>query len=317
MKPLISVIIPVYNVEKYIDRCLKSVMLQTYPSMEIILIDDGSVDKSGIICDQYALTDSRIHVIHQMNSGQSSARNTGIKMSTGSLITFIDSDDFVHPDYLMDMYIIMHKYQCDIVQCDFEKGESNYFKAHTKHIKTNIVDSRAVFSGFFYKVSSWGKLYRKEIIDGIIFPVGKINEDDATYYKFASNANKIGFTNRILYYYFLSQHSVMRNSNTFKTDFISIYHDRISYFESKNDKYLIDKSYERFAIVLILIYSQWISEARTDKYREKIFQEFIDIYKNLIRSKNTDLTYKMIFFCFQHNPRFIGKFINFIRHIHK
>ena len=317
MEPLISVIIPVYNVEKYIDRCLKSVTSQTYSSTEIILIDDGSIDKSGIICDQYALADSRIHVIHQINAGVSSARNTGVKMSTGSLITFIDSDDFVHPDYLMDMYIIMHKYQCDIVQCDFEKGEGNYFKAHTKHIKTYIVDSRNVFSGFFYKVSSWGKLYRKEIIDGIIFPVGKINEDDATYYKFAFNAKKIGFTNRILYYYFLSPHSIMRGPNTFKTDFISIYHDRISYFKSKNDEYLIDKSYERFAIVLILTYSRWISEVKIDQYRNQIFQEFIAIYKNLVRSKNTDLTYKMIFFCFRYNPRFIGKFINFIRYIQK
>lgn len=116
--PLISIIVPVYNVENYIDKCLQSILNQSYENLEVLLIDDGSVDHSGEICDDYARIDKRIRVFHQINKGVSSARNKGLELSAGKYIVFIDADDYVKPDYLEILYGDMEEYQVDIVSCE-------------------------------------------------------------------------------------------------------------------------------------------------------------------------------------------------------
>ena len=118
---LISVIVPVYNVEKYLPQCLNSIINQTYKNIEVVLVDDGSTDDSGNICEEYKKNDERIIVVHQKNSGLSAARNVGIEISTGEYITFIDSDDYISPDYIENLYSALEQYSADIAICDLKK----------------------------------------------------------------------------------------------------------------------------------------------------------------------------------------------------
>ena len=124
---MISIIVPVYNVERYLARCVDSVLGQTYPSWELILVDDGSFDRSPAICDEYAGRDGRIKVVHKKNGGLSSARNVGLDMMRGEYVTFLDSDDYWHPCYLEILLNFVEEKQADIAQCDFVRGDSSVF----------------------------------------------------------------------------------------------------------------------------------------------------------------------------------------------
>ncbi len=120
-KPLISIIVPVYNVERYMERCLDAVVKQTYKNLEVILVDDGSEDRSGSICDRYASEDARFKVVHHQNGGLSAARNTGIKKATGEYITFIDPDDSITEDYIEYLYNLINKHEADLAICAIEE----------------------------------------------------------------------------------------------------------------------------------------------------------------------------------------------------
>ena len=128
MNTMISIIIPVYKVEKYLDKCIKSIVSQTYSNLEIILVDDGSTDNSGMICDKYKEKDKRIIVIHKKNGGLSDARNAGIKIFTGECVTFIDSDDYVSSNMIMSMLDVLEKTSSKLVQCEFIKGQDQFYK---------------------------------------------------------------------------------------------------------------------------------------------------------------------------------------------
>lgn len=187
--PLISVIIPVYNVEKYLRRCLDSVIAQTYQNLEIICIDDGSIDDSGKICDQYAVRDARIKVIHQENRGLSAARNKGLDAAEGEYIAFVDSDDYILEDMYKKMLDKLLDYSVDLCVCqwqyEFSDGRQVVKK---KNIDPTIYGRKTSleFASFLYRgnyengvvVAAWNKLYRRELLDKIRFE-GRIHEDEA------------------------------------------------------------------------------------------------------------------------------------------
>ena len=214
----ISVIIPVYKVEKYIHRCVDSILAQTFTDFEMILVDDGSPDNCGIICDEYAEKDNRIHVIHKKNGGLSDARNAGIDWafanSDSEWITFIDSDDWVHPSYLMTLYqlcltkhtnisVVKHKKVKEYCECDFSFSNSQGLKLETEKF----------FSKYYsYAVIAWGKLYRKELFFEVRFPFGKLHEDEFTTYKLLFNNFYISFYPEPLYYYFNNPDGIMHES---------------------------------------------------------------------------------------------------------
>lgn len=187
--PLISVIIPVYNVEKYLHRCLDSVIAQTYQNLEIICVDDGSIDESGRICDQYAVRDARIKVIHQENRGLSAARNKGLDAAEGEYIAFVDSDDYILEDMYKKMLDKRLDYSVDLCVCqwqyEFSDGRQVVKK---KNIDPTIYGRKTSleFASFLYRgnyengvvVAAWNKLYRRELLDKIRFE-GRIHEDEA------------------------------------------------------------------------------------------------------------------------------------------
>lgn len=208
MTPLISVIVPVYKVESYLDQCVQSILNQTYKNMEIILVDDGSPDNCGAICDEYQKRDSRIVVLHKQNEGLSAARNDGVKISQGQYITFIDSDDYVHERYVEYLWQLIEKYNADIsvggrIQVDEDENEIEIkiLKQPDKDVVLNNMEAiEAACYGKILSFSAWAKLYKRNIVEEHPFPVGKLYEDLATFYKMADSSNKVVIGTEKIYY---------------------------------------------------------------------------------------------------------------------
>lgn len=213
MNEKITVIVPVYNVEHYLDKCLDSLINQTYKNLEIIVINDGSTDNSGTICQEYAQKDNRIIYIEKKNGGLSDARNVGLDKMTGSYVTFIDSDDWVEPDYVEVLYNKLIEYQADIAIGNYYSynedeamyyfhidGESYYEKVYDNiSIFENLYDSKQMKS--FSLISAWGKLYKAKLFDDILFDKGKLGEDGYINQKLYLLVQKVIYINQGLYAY--------------------------------------------------------------------------------------------------------------------
>jgi len=212
LEELISVIIPVYNVNKYLNKCIGSIVNQTYKNLEIILVDDGSTDNSGEICDEWKQKDSRIKVIHKENGGPSNARNFGIEIAIGKYLFFIDADDYLNSDNIETLYKNLIENDSDISASGHIY--ETYIVQENKCAKESYVaDSeealKRLFTGNNLFVVIWGKLFKKELFEEIRFPVGKINEDVATLYKLIHKANKISNINKPGYHYVQRQNSLI------------------------------------------------------------------------------------------------------------
>ena len=216
MKKLVTVIVPIYNVENYLKKCVNSIINQTYENIEIILIDDGSTDGSGTICDEYLAKDNRIKVIHKKNEGLSKARNVGIEISNGDFITFIDSDDYFDTKFIENMLKIAVESKADLIISGlkdvFEKqkniyaDESDYYTILSKE-----ETYRKVLLQEEIDVSANAKLYQKEIFKNIRYPVGELYEDIKIIDKIIENANKIVYTKYKGYFYLQRNGSIMHS----------------------------------------------------------------------------------------------------------
>lgn len=207
MTPLISVIVPVYKVEPYLRKCVESILVQTYGNLEIILVDDGSPDRCGAICDEYAQMDSRVKVIHKENGGLSDARNTGMKIMTGKYVAFVDSDDWIEPEMYERLLALLQNYKADMaiggVADDLVQGDSvitvktsDY--GDTPFSEDKIAAMRRYFHGSW---AAWDKLYRAELFKGISYPVGEINEDEAIVLYLLEQCKRVCYTNEVFYHY--------------------------------------------------------------------------------------------------------------------
>lgn len=195
--PLISLVLPVYNVEKYLDRCMESVVKQTYKNLEIILVDDGATDHSSDLCDKWKLKDNRVIVIHKENGGLSDARNVGTRHATGKYISYIDSDDTVEPDYVEYLYYLIQKFKTPMSLCTlnvvFEEG--NRIKHTGDHKEKCLTDKEALESMLYQgqvDTTACAKLYDISLFSDICYPKGKLFEDIGTTYKLFIKAKKIG-----------------------------------------------------------------------------------------------------------------------------
>ena len=240
MKPLISVIIPVYNVEKYIKRCLDSVINQTYENLEIILVDDGTPDNSGVICDEYAKKDERIKVIHKENGGLSSARNAGLDIAKGEYISFIDSDDYISDNFIERLYENLSENGAEIAQCGFKRT------AKDSEEKDSVSESVKIYSGVEMlghihdekgaeTVVVWNKLYKAELFCDVRFPVGKIHEDEATTYKIFYKVKKVAMFDDKNYFYFFNENSITNKAFSLKKlDYIDALEERMAFCKEHN-----------------------------------------------------------------------------------
>ena len=206
MQPLVSVIVPIYKVEDSLVRCLDSLCRQSLSNIEILLIDDASPDRCGIICEEYAMKDDRLKVIHHLRSlGLSAARNTGIANATSSYLMFVDSDDYVYEDFCKEAYECANSFQADLVMFKFEhvKNSKHFVKGTSGSFMQSGFKTQLEATDFLKEWGdyAWNKLYRKELFLHISYPVGYMYEDIGTTYKLIWKANRIYYLNKILYHY--------------------------------------------------------------------------------------------------------------------
>lgn len=215
--PLISVIVPVYKVEKYLDRCIDSILAQTFKDFELIIIDDGSPDKCPEMCDNWAKKDNRIIVIHQKNMGVSAARNAGIKIARGQYFTFVDSDDWISENMIQLLFDLIKKYEADISICNFVKTDRKIDTTFKQKNQEKIY-TQDEFMKIILKIHSnrtihypWGKLYKRKVINDKQYPVGIPNGEDVEgMFKAVIRSDKIVETTEIGYFYFENIESVTR-----------------------------------------------------------------------------------------------------------
>lgn len=257
---LISVIVPVYNVEPYLKECLDSIINQTYKNLEIILIDDGSLDNCGKICDEYAKKDNRIKVIHKENGGLSSARNAGLDIAEGEYISFIDSDDYVAENFIETLYKLCVENDCDISECDFLKFENDVvIQEKITEIQcytSNEVQHKIYSEEYVKTIVVWNKLYKKYLYENMRFPLGKINEDEFITYKVLYNCkSNIAVTNEQLYYYRYNAQSIMgRKFNERRLDVLEAFEERKQFYKDRNEVELYNKTVAQYQQILISFY---------------------------------------------------------------
>lgn len=213
--PLISVIVPVYKVEKYLERCIDSIIKQEYTELEIILVDDGSPDACGKICDNYADVDDRIVVIHKENGGLSDARNVALRICTGNYVTCVDSDDWISKFYIINLYNAIKKDDSDLAISGFEnvyEGKT-YVANEVKSLEEyELLNAEQCFQKLLYQdgveTSAWGKLYKRKLLFGLQYPVGKLYEDIPVTTEAIHRSNKIALIKNADYYYFQRHDSI-------------------------------------------------------------------------------------------------------------
>lgn len=253
----ISIIVPIYNVAQYLRACINSIVNQTYRDIEIILIDDGSTDDSGSICEEYKKIDERIVVIHQNNAGLSAARNAGIKLSTGEYITFIDSDDYISPDYIKKLHSCFADNTIDIVVCDLKKVPEKVelsdinlqVEKDTNSVRlSNCQAIEEVYKSSYHGIDfvSFAKLYRKALfeINEIEFPVGKIHEDAFTTYKLFYASKEIVYVDIPMYFYRI------RGGSITTSDFSLKRLDKIVATKEECDFFVKEKQYRLLQFAL-------------------------------------------------------------------
>ena len=238
----ISIIVPVYNVERYIRRCVGSILNQTYNDFDLILVDDGSPDNCGNICEEYAQQDDRIHVIHQQNGGLSAARNSGIDWallnSDSQWLTFIDSDDWVLPEYLEQLHSAAESNDVKVSFCNFARTTGDTVQAERSVSAPRVCSPAEIWhEQRIPSTVAWGKLYKKECFTDIRYPVGKTNEDEFTTYRILFSMSQVAFIDYPLYQYFINPDGIMQNKwNPHRMDGIEAFETQISFF--RDNKYL-------------------------------------------------------------------------------
>ena len=286
-EPLLSVIIPVYQVEKYIGQCLDSVLAQTYTNLDIILVDDGGTDSSVDICREYQKKDNRIRIISQENGGLSKARNVGVAHARAKLITFIDSDDYIHPQMFATMIPYIEEHNLDIISCTSTR-KNIVIKELIGTGKLECYDHRTAVSMGLRddNVSAWGKIYKKELLDKVQFPVGRVFEDLGTLYKIFNECNKVGWLDYQFYHYIKRENSITQRSFRVKPKYDSLYlnHEKIAFAKQygyNEELHYIHSEIIKNAISLLTVFysntdmiveyeeeykdtKQWLAEAMLD-----------------------------------------------------
>lgn len=298
MEDLISIIIPVYNVEQYLRNTVDSVLKQSYKNLEILLIDDGSTDQSGKICDEIATKDSRIKVIHKANGGLSSARNMGIETAQGEYIAFLDSDDYIIPDTYEYLWNLIKANNVDISEAEFVRiNMEDQKKAlqiisemnEERKIEEKIISGKEILNilygikegPYVQQVIVCNKLYRRDRLKDIRFPQGKLHEDEFTTYKIFEKCEKICISNKVIHGYMQTEGSIMRKEISMKRvkDNLEAYDEASDFFAKKQLTEIEPKVRRKYLEYCIELSGKIeLEETRNKKekleYIEKKFRKF-------------------------------------------
>lgn len=323
---LVSVIIPVYNVEQYLENCVRTVINQTYSELEIILIDDGSTDKSSSLCDKLANEDDRITVVHKQNEGLGAARNDGIKISAGAYLVFIDSDDYISIDYVSELLKILKLTKSDLIISGYHKGEKLVLPdKNKKEVFWTCSANEALkdWHGKYIDVetTAWAKMYCRKLFvseEGKLvnkYEEGRYYEDVPTTHKLIAASEKVTYTNKALYYYRINNASITKSNLSKKKieDYEYAQKSRLKYFEK------IDSvPYRRLFIFCckgeMLNYCRAKYELKKENNNDEdyetsinwIREKFVESYKEVIKYCSTPE--KVMFSCFNYFPILVLKF---------
>jgi glycosyltransferase involved in cell wall biosynthesis len=282
---LISIIIPVYNVEKYLNRCVDSIVNQTYSNIEIILVDDGSKDKSGEICDKYAMKDQRIKVFHKKNGGLSDARNYGLKEATGDYISFVDSDDWLETDIYEKCMNSNKKYDADIINFAMQINHSDgkYYNQIIKEETLLCGNEGLIYLNSFRNldISACNKIFKSSLFNDIEFPYGKLCEDCYIMFKIFHKAEKVLITPYLGYHYFKRKGSITLNNNI-NLDYLYAYYEQMDYFKKYLPELLyISESSYAFANITMFNNAVTKNNKRIEKETRKNVKEYAkSVYNN-------------------------------------
>lgn len=304
MEHLISVIVPIYNVEKYLSKCVDSIINQTYKNLEIILVDDGSPDNCPKICDEYENQDSRIKVIHKENGGLSDARNAGMKIASGDYIFFVDSDDWISVDTLYRLLDSAEQYGADIAECNIYSVKDNrteeYYSNKFALYDNNYSIMQAYIKDYKIKTVVWNKLYKKDILKNILFEVGKYNEDEFFTYRVLSNSERLVHIDYCGYYYIQRGNSIMgENYSLKKLDSLEGFAKRASFVKDNYpDLYFFELNSVTFACInhyqTILKNKQVDNNKEGRKKIKAIKKQFKWDYNNFCKLNKKDKMYILL-----------------------
>lgn len=247
--PLISVVVPIYKVEKYLPECIDSILGQTYKNLEVILVDDGSPDGCPVICDNYVKKDERVKVVHKKNGGLSDARNAGLERSSGELICFIDSDDYIAKSYIEDLYQSIEKEGADMSLCGYARVTDDGRVLEKDNLENETITPdkywKAVYSDHSVSyVVAWNKLYKRELFAKIKYTKGRINEDEIILHHILNQCKKISSIHKIDYYYRVRSDSIVgKNKKGSMTEdgYYGLY-ERLKYFITKENWEMAEKT---------------------------------------------------------------------------
>lgn len=297
MDDLISVIVPIYKVEKYLKKCVESILEQTYNNLDIILVDDGSPDNCGDIIEEFRKKDERIRTIHQKNGGLSDARNSGIKIAKGKYIVYIDSDDWIEKNMIEVLYKDIIKTNSDISVCEFVEEDDFQNILSTKKYNNEIIEFnskealKSLIKQDILTNHAWNKLYKASLFEGIEYPKGQLMEDVSTTYKLFEKANKIVYQNTSLYHYIQRETSILGNITEKR-----INDQEFAFFD--RNKYLMEK-YSEFKEIIELdnmynvktLYFLAILGGYKNLYNSKKYVEYYAKYKKIYKEnkKNPEI----------------------------
>ncbi len=297
MDDLISVIVPIYKVEKYLKKCVESILEQTYNNLDIILVDDGSPDNCGDIIEEFRKKDERIRTIHQKNGGLSDARNNGIKIAKGKYIVCIDSDDWIEKNMIEVLYKDIIKTNSDISVCEFVEEDDFQNILSTKKYNNEIIEFnskealKSLIKQDILTNHAWNKLYKASLFGGIEYPKGQLMEDVSTTYKLFEKANKIVYQNTSLYHYIQRETSILGNITEKR-----INDQEFAFFD--RNKYLMEK-YSEFKEIIELdnmynvktLYFLAILGGYKNLYNSKKYVEYYAKYKKIYKEnkKNSEI----------------------------
>lgn len=313
---LISVIVPVYNVEKYLEKCVESILKQKYEYIEILLIDDGSNDKSAEICDDLLKKDERIRVLHKKNGGLSDARNEGIRISRGEWIVFVDSDDYIAPNMVMELYNAAKGSNSHLAICGVnfidEKGK-NVENSQECPIKNEVLNSQEIYDklykeGGWYYIIACNKLYHKDLLNKDFFPIGKLNEDEYVIAELIWKAKRIACIEKKEYYYVLRTGSIMQSKGDKRfLNLIDALRERFYFFEENG---FHESAKMTRNIIFKRISNFYFDDNHEEGWKIK-FKDGKKIYASLPgRSVNEHIKW----FLFNISPKFERKVVESINH---
>lgn len=304
MKDVVTIIVPIYKVEQYLDKCIDSIVGQTYKELEIILIDDGSPDRCGKICDVWEKRDNRIKVIHKENGGLSDARNAGLDIAAGEYIACIDSDDYIEKTYIEYLYTLIKEYNADIACCGLnlvsEDGilrSGGKFKTANPIIFNRIDALKEMLYGKHYSNSAWGKLYKTELFHNVRYPKGKLFEDMFTTYKLFDKCEKAVYGPNRLYNYLQRTSSITGSVNPFhRLDVIQAEEELLVYAKDHVPEILPAARYKLFAssIVCLNAFSPYSNNADEKREIERLWNNIRELRLFAIFNSHVPMNFRLL-----------------------